>query len=353
MAKYKYWVITILLILLIDCNKFEKMSEDINSIGHIGLDTLNTTKVEFYSNSLQKNAVINVMLPRNYEISHIRYPVLYLCHGLTSNYREFEFIGVPEYLNRFDMIVVTVDVGNSWYVNWANSEEGQANNFADHVTKDVIEYVDNNYRTIADRKGRAINGISMGGFGAMSLGLSHPELYCSVASASGALGYAKDVREQVELGEEAFVIWEQVLNDTITRYHNIELEGFSSFAERTPKGTPFLTVEEVDSVDPFKLILSIPKDQLPHIYLDCGLQDGLINSAKDFMQLMLENDIPFTYSQSKGRHEEDYWGREIQKAMAIQYSVMLENIWGREFDIYDAWQSSKDETEIDSTSIKE
>jgi S-formylglutathione hydrolase FrmB len=251
------------------------------------------------------------------------------------------------------MIVVTVDVGNSWYVNWANSEEGQANNFADHVTKDVIEYIDNNYRTIADRKGRAINGISMGGFGSMSLGLSHPELYCSVASASGALGYAKDVREQVELGEEAFVIWEQVLNDTITRYHNIELEGFSSFAERTPKGTPFLTVEEVDSVDPFKLILSIPKDQLPHIYLDCGLQDGLINSAKDFMQLMLENDIPFTYSQSDGRHEEDYWGREIQKAMAIQYSVMLENIWGREFDIYDAWQSSKVETEIDSTSNKE
>jgi len=75
------------------------------------------TEVKFYSESLQRNMFMNVVLPRGYKKSDIRYPVLYLCHGLTSNYHEFEYVGVPEYLNRFDMIAVMVDVGNSWYVN--------------------------------------------------------------------------------------------------------------------------------------------------------------------------------------------------------------------------------------------
>lgn len=349
MPKNKIIMSIVFCVLVIGCNYFSAMKEELNTIGHIGLEPLPSTKVEFYSNALQKDMVINVTLPRGYNNSEVPYPVLYLCHGLTSNYREFEFIGVPEYLNRFDMIIVTVDVGNSWYVNWAKSENGQLNNYSDHITQDIIGYVDSNYRTIKDRKGRAINGISMGGFGAMSIGLSHPELFCSVASASGALKYAKGAREQIEKGEEAFVIWEQVLQDTITRYRDINLDEFSTFIDRTPKGKPFLTVEDVDKVDPFKLVLQIQKEKLPHIYLDCGLEDWLTDATKEFMQVLLDNDIPFTYSQSAGTHEEDYWGREIQKAMAVQYSVMLENIWGKEFEIYDAWKTTQEKIAADST----
>ncbi|MFC1620218.1 alpha/beta hydrolase [Candidatus Neomarinimicrobiota bacterium] len=334
------WFSILSVLLLVGCEMSSMMREELDAIGHIGLEPRPATAVEFYSNSLQRDMVINVMLPRGYEKSNARYPVLYLCHGLTSNFHEFEYVGVPEYLNRFDMIVVTVDVGNSWYVNWAESAEGEHNNFADHVTQDVIRYVDSHYRTIADRKGRAINGISMGGFGAISLGLSHPELFCSIASHSGALGYAAGIRESVEKGENAWVIWPQALEDTVTRYRGIDIEGYSTFRDRTPKGKPFLTVADVDAVDPFKLVLQIPKEQLPHIYLDCGLEDGLVKSAKEFMQLLMDNDIPFHYGQSAGKHEEDYWGRETSVSMAVQYANMLRNIWGREFDVYDAWADS-------------
>jgi len=226
---------------------------------------------------------INVVLPRGYEQTDLSYPVLYLCHGLTSNYHEFEYVGVPEYLNRFDMIVVMVDVGNSWYVNWAQSEGNQQNNFADHVVRDVVNHVDGHFRTVDDRNGRAINGISMGGFGAISLGLSHPELFSSIASHSGSLTWAAGQRERLERGEETFVIWPQLLQDSVTRYRNIDLEGYSSFLERTPEGRPFLTSEDADAADPFKLVLQIPRDQLPHIYLDCGTGDGLIAAAREFM----------------------------------------------------------------------
>ena len=59
--------------------------------------------------------------------------------------------------------------------------------------------------------------------------------------------------------------------------------------------------------------------------------------SKGYLQLLLENDIPFHFGQSTGKHEEDYWGQETSISMAVQYSVMLRNIWGREFEVYDAY----------------
>ena len=331
----------ILMIALLGCNSSKVIGEGDESLGHIGHEPLPVADVQFYSESLQRDMNINVVLPRGYEDTNKHYPVLYLCHGLTSNYHEFRFVGIPEYLNRFDMIVVMVDVGNSWYVNWAKSDDGRPYKFADHVCKDIIDYVDQNYRTIAERKGRAINGISMGGFGAISLGLSRPDLFCSIGSHSGALGWAKSQRELLEKGEKPFVIWEQVLQDTVTRYNNIDIKKFSTAAERTPNGQIFTKPEDADAVDPFKLVLKIPKEKLPHIYLDCGSGDFLLSSAQEFMQLLLENEIPFQYGQSDGVHEEDYWGREMSVSMAVQYAVMLRNIWGREFNRYDPYKKKE------------
>lgn len=329
------------LLCAVRCANFDKTDGEEQTLGHIGWAPLPVTDVHFYSESLQREMHINVVLPRQYDQSDVRYPVLYLCHGLTSNYHEFEFVGVPTYLNRFDMIVVMLDVGNSWYVNWALSEENQHNNYADHVCVDVINHVDAHYRTIADRKGRAINGISMGGFGAIFLGLSHPDLFCSIGSHSGALGWAASQRELLQKGEKPWVIWPQALEDTVTRYHNIDIAGYSTIRDRTPKGQPFRTPEDADAVDPFKLVLRVPKEELPHIYLDCGLGDQLIKSTRDFMQVLLENDIPFHYGQSEGIHEEDYWGRELSTSMAVQYAVMLRNIWGHAFERYDPYKRSE------------
>ena len=308
-------------------------------LGHIGLEKLPVSDVAFHSKSLDREMHINVVLPRGYEDSSVSYPVLYLCHGFTSNYHEFVNIGVPEYLNRFDMIVVMVDVGNSFYVNWAQSDDGRPYKFADHVCKDVIQYVDKNYRTVASRKGRAINGISMGGFGAISLRLSHPDLFCSIASHSGALNMANGARAM--LGRDTDNSWVERMKQDKTRYLDIDIEGFSTFVERTPLGKQFLTSEEIDKVDPFKLVLEVPKEKLPHIYLDCGYRDFLIKPTQDFAKLLMENKIPFQLGQSEGTHEEDYWGREISVSMAVQYAVMLRNIWGKEFEVYDPYRGRR------------
>src|SRR5262249_648901 len=151
---------------------------------------------------------------------------------------------------------------------------------------DLIGHIDANYRTIASREGRAINGLSMGGYGALMLGLKHPDLFCSIGSHSGAVAFAKSAGERFRSGQDA-TKWRR--NPSETPNPEIGIEGFSSQAERSPKGKLFTKAEEADAYDPFKLVLTVPKDKLPHIYIDCGTDDGLLKSNHDLVALLMEN----------------------------------------------------------------
>jgi hypothetical protein len=105
----------------------------------------------------------------------------------------------------------------------------------------------------------------------------------------------------------------------------IGIEGFSSQAERTPKGRLFTKPEEADAYDPFKLVLAVSKEKLPHLYVDCGTDDRLLKSNQDFVKLLMDNKIPFTYAESAGGHDGRYWSREVGHSMAVQYHIIARN----------------------------
>ena len=117
---------------------------------------------------------------------------------------------------------------------------------------------------------------------------------------------------------------EQAARDEARRRPNprIGIEGFSSQVERTPEGQPFVTAEDADAYDPFVLIHQVPSEQIPHIYLDSGTEDRLIQVAREFAQVLFENDIPFDFMQMPGAHNSTYWTQSIGHIMSIQYEVM-------------------------------
>ena len=279
--------------------------------------------VAFEGKSISRTLKYNVILPTNYEGATARYPVLYLLHGYSGNYLNWARNNAAKFAKDYPLIVVMPDAGNSWYANWAESEENRKNAWEDYIIKDLIGHVDSTYRTIATREARAINGLSMGGYGALMLGLKNPDVFCSIGSHSGALGFARSAAERLRSGDSTKKKASRTLSDQPNPA--IGVEGFSSQVERTPKGKLFATVEQADSYDPFKIVLSVPKEKMPHIYLDCGTEDGLIKSSQDFAKVLMENKVPFTYAESAGGHDGRYWSREIGHSMAIQYHILMRN----------------------------
>jgi endo-1,4-beta-xylanase len=61
------------------------------------------------------------------------------------------------------------------------------------VIKELIPYIDQHYRTIASRNGRSIQGMSMGGFGCMRLGLKYPDMFSSIVAFAGGFRRPEDI----------------------------------------------------------------------------------------------------------------------------------------------------------------
>ncbi len=283
--------------------------------------------VEFFSPAVDRTMKYNILLPDGYDTSTARYPVLYLLHGLTQNYTAWGLAnGAPFYAGLYDdLIVVMPDAGNSWYVNWSASADGQSNDWEDHVVQDVISHVDWNFRTIPRREGRAMTGLSMGGFGAITMGLRNPEMFVSIGSTSGALEYGRQAAARMR-GEMPPRPPRQLTPEQQARRRQpnplIGVDGFSSQVERTPRGTMFETPEQADAYDPFKLIAQVPREDLPHIYLDCGTEDRLIAGAQELAVYLAEEGLPFNYMQMPGAHNAAYWIEAIGHIMGVQYEVM-------------------------------
>ena len=143
---------------------------------------------------------VNVLLPGDYDPSGAtRYPVLYLLHGAIADYNDWHASGqitalvddvsAAEGLPPF--IVVMPDGGHyGWYSDWYGSDTGSSGTppaWSQYHIGELIPWIDRTFPTIADRSGRAIAGLSMGGFGAMSYTARHPDLFAAAGSFSGAL----------------------------------------------------------------------------------------------------------------------------------------------------------------------
>jgi S-formylglutathione hydrolase FrmB len=285
--------------------------------------------VEFYSPAVDRTLKYMIALPRDYDASSERYPVLYLIHGFGQNYTHWISLGISDYSEVFDdLIIVMADVGNTYCVNYGQSAPGLRNNWEEYFTQDLVGHVDDNFRTIARREGRAIGGLSMGGHCALTIGLHHPDMFVSIGSTSGALGFVRSGARRLR-GEQPAVpappaeppTPEQV-RVAEERVRAIGVPGFSTQPERSQLGTRFLTAESADRYDPFLLIQQTPQESLPHIYIDCGTEDDLMPVNREFAQVLLSRDIPFDFMQMPGAHNGDYWAQSSGHMISIQYEVM-------------------------------
>jgi S-formylglutathione hydrolase FrmB len=135
---------------------------------------------------------VRVLLPDGYgdpQQKRRRYPVLYLLHGASGNYANWTLFGDVQRTTAGEPLIVVMPDGGGggWYSNWYNGGRGGPPQWERYHVDQLIGLVDQRYRTVAARRGRAVAGLSMGGFGALSYAARHPDLFAYAASFSGGV----------------------------------------------------------------------------------------------------------------------------------------------------------------------
>ena len=235
----------------------------------------------FHSKSLQRDMRYRVLLPRGYEAGTKRFAVLYLLHGLDGDYTDWTTNSkVQDYAQPLPLIIVMPDADDSWY---ANSATVPADKFEDYIVKDLVAEIDARFRTRASRSGRAVAGLSMGGYGALKFALKYPGMFAFAGSLSGALDAPIHLDERVP------------------EYREKLLAAFG------PHGNPAHSANDL-----FQLVARADAAHLPYLYVACGAEDGFLPINREFVSSLPSRKIAFEYHETPGGHSWDYWDRSVR-----------------------------------------
>jgi pimeloyl-ACP methyl ester carboxylesterase len=143
------------------------------------------------------NRRISVYLPPNYEKSKQRYPVIYYLHGfmgtdsISPNMKNILDEGIAR--NKIRPYILVIADNYTLFSGSFYSNSPLTGNWIDFEAKELVAYMDNNFRTIANRNARGIAGHSMGGYGALKIAMLYPDVFsCVYALSPGLLAFVKE-----------------------------------------------------------------------------------------------------------------------------------------------------------------
>ena len=254
--------------------------------------------VELKSSLLGRSINYRILYPIEYlkeGKQNKRFPVLYLLHGLTGQSSNWiDRTGVALYATPYDLFVVMVEGGNGWYT---DSATVPTDKYESYILRELIPDVEKRFRVSQERGGRAIAGLSMGGYGAFKFGFKYPEVFGLAASMSGALDVASVTNKELS-------------GPTIPRATKDSIMHTFGPASSQTRGAN----------DIFKLVRDVPSARiasLPYLYFDCGTEDFLFKNNRDFSALLVERKIPHEYRQLPGSHNWQYWDRQVKEILRI------------------------------------
>ena len=236
---------------------------------------MTVTTVQFFSDGLNKRSQYDLLLP---ETGDGPFPVLMQLHGLTDDSHSWvQQSNIARYAARYPMIVVLPDGGTSGYLNLRATRDGDEagvrlgrSRYEDMIVRDLRAHVTRMFNV---RPGPwAIGGLSMGGYGAMRLGLKYPDLFSSIWAHFSAPHIGEVMADRVD--DPADALW---------------LPHAKALANRP--------------------------DQ-PVISFDCGVADErLIDDNRAFDQQLTELGIAHHFAEHPGGHTWDYWDEHVQEAL--------------------------------------
>lgn len=234
--------------------------------------------VAVFSDAMHKSINCVVIKPAGYKKKKDHFPVVYLLHGYSGKYSDW-IIKVPRLKEQADIsniIIVCPDGGfSSWYF---DSPVDSTYKYETHVATEVVNFIDKNYRTIADKAHRAITGLSMGGHGGLFLAFRHENIFGAAGSMSGGV----DLNESRNRFDIMKRIGDTTLNAKNWHYYSV-VNLIENYSNATIK-----------------------------IIFDCGVNDFFIGGNRLLHKKMMELKIPHDYIERPGQHNWDYWKNAVE-----------------------------------------
>ncbi|HEY4178739.1 MAG TPA: alpha/beta hydrolase family protein [Kofleriaceae bacterium] len=292
------------------------------------------SRVEYvvhHSTVLGVDKAFLVYIPAGYDaVPDVRWPVFYYLHGITSPETEWVRLGkLDQAADRLALraIVVMPDADDSFYIDsrmpidfdaCLKSGDGLLDPSADrdatcvharayesYVTQELVADVDARYRTNTARDGRAIAGVSMGGYGALSIALRHPDQYAAAASHSGVATLLYD-------GPHPFAPGQVRVATSLDR---------ATGADRLRPWMRLVFGDDLSTWtahDPAALIENLPPGmRLPALYLDVGTEDFIVDLTRFLDELLTRHNIPHTIFYGPGEHSYDFWTARLPASLTF------------------------------------
>ena len=238
------------------------------------------------SETLGMETQVVLMLPQDRYRGESPCKVMYLLHGLGQNASSWHrHSNLELMLQDQNVVVVMPEVQRSFYCDMVHG-----NSYFSYITQELPQFVSRTLNVSHRREDTIIAGLSMGGFGALKCGLSHPEIYGACASFSGALSipYVLDV-----VSTKPWLLK--------------EIQGVLG------ADTPLLP--ENDLVALAQKVAQLPPSQRPRIYCSCGTSDDLYAVNRDFAAQMEVLPLDFTFQEWEGDHNWIFWNQSLSKML--------------------------------------
>jgi S-formylglutathione hydrolase FrmB len=239
--------------------------------------------VSFKSAAMGRVMMYRVFIPAS-TTPGTKLPVVYLLHGCGGDVRDWSNYSLISVYSANGYILVMPAEECSYYV---NSQAKPGDKYEDFTTRDLIEDVESRFPAKTGRENRAVVGVSMGGYGAITYALVHPELYSFV----GAISPAVDVPGR-----------------TFSWKHYWQSKRFESIFGKNGSTTR-------DARDPFKLVESTEPNSTPYIYMTAGEQEAMYASIKRFAGKLKARNYQYQFHTKPGGHDWNEWNKEIPGCM--------------------------------------
>jgi len=256
-----------------------------------------------FSESTFSSTTVNVILPtpnegaepggdnRHYPKDGEKYQVLYLLHGFSGDYSDWQRnSGIERYAQEKRVAVVMPSGGNSFYQNLPCGR-----NYSDFILEELPAFVQGVFPVSAKREHNFIAGLSMGGYGAFLSALRKPGQYAAAASLSGAVWRFEDTPVLEPGADVVFPVTKPLL-------HAFG-EGFERYDRATCDVATMLQNAVDGGVD------------LPKLYQCCGTGDFLYADNLKFKAFAETLDIDYTYAEGPGLHDFDFWDPYIRRVL--------------------------------------